>query len=452
MMKKAHLRILWMIELHPGQSDVYSDLFINATHRNLAVCCCRGWGKSYMAATAAITAVFELFELNEHVPNKNVYIIAPTYDQVTDIYYPLIHYDLGLGNYCDRSSRDLGRWWLPNNVELRLLSYEAIERMRGKGAYFVVWDEISSCKKGLDPREAWEGIIQPCIVTRWSPKKARLYGSKHPGRFLGISTPKGYNFFYDLCNYYEKDSVWGFYHFDYTRSPLTELDEIERIRHSIDPIQFASEYEAKFKESGNNVFYMFDRKLHVTKDLESFNKDEDVHVNIDFNVGLQCSSFFALRGKQIHILDEMQGHPDTESLAIAIKARYPGKKIHAYPDPTGKSRKTSAPVGQTDFTILQNAGILVHSRDHSPKIVDSVSAVNAKLKTAAGDIGLYIHPKCDGVIKSLERTRWLDNNQDSATIDKSEGVEHYSDGIRYGVEYLFPIRRGGKVVQRGHNF
>jgi len=151
-------------------------------------------------------------------------------------------------------------------------------------------------------------------------------------------------------------------------------------------------------------------------------------------------------------LDEMQGHPDTESLAIAIKARYPGKKIHAYPDPTGKSRKTSAPVGQTDFTILQNAGILVHSRDHSPKIVDSVSAVNAKLKTAAGDIGLYIHPKCDGVIKSLERTRWLDNNQDSATIDKSEGVEHYSDGIRYGVEYLFPIRRGGKVVQRGHNF
>ena len=74
------------------------------------------------------------------------------------------------------------------------------------------------------------------------------------------------------------------------------------------------------------------------------------------------------------------------------------------------------------------------------------------MKTAAGDIGLYIHPRCDGVIKSLERTRWLDNNPDSATIDKSEGVEHYSDGIRYSTEYLFPIRRGGKVTQRGHNF
>ena len=72
-----------MIELHPGQSQVYSDLFVESNHRNLAVCCCRGWGKSYMAATAAITAVFELFELDEHVPKKNVYIIAPTCDQVS---------------------------------------------------------------------------------------------------------------------------------------------------------------------------------------------------------------------------------------------------------------------------------------------------------------------------------------------------------------------------------
>ena len=83
-----------------------------------------------MAAVAAVTAVIELMELDIAVPNKTVYVIAPTYDQVTDIYYPLINYDLGMEHYAIKSSRDLGRFVFPNNVELRLLSYESVERMQ----------------------------------------------------------------------------------------------------------------------------------------------------------------------------------------------------------------------------------------------------------------------------------------------------------------------------------
>lgn len=122
-----------MLRLHEGQSDVYSDLFVTKSVRFASVNCSRGWGKSFMAATAAVTAIFELFELPDRVPNKIVYIVAPTHDQVTDIYYPLLNHDLGLENYALRSSRDLGRFWFPKNIELRLISYEAVERMRGKG-------------------------------------------------------------------------------------------------------------------------------------------------------------------------------------------------------------------------------------------------------------------------------------------------------------------------------
>ena len=118
------------IDLHYGQSEVYSDMFVDLANRYLVVCCSRGWGKSYMAAVAAVTAVIELMELDIAVPNKTVYVIAPTYDQVTDIYYPLINYDLGMEHYAIKSSRDLGRFVFPNNVELRLLSYESVERMQ----------------------------------------------------------------------------------------------------------------------------------------------------------------------------------------------------------------------------------------------------------------------------------------------------------------------------------
>jgi hypothetical protein len=36
-------------------------------------------------------------------------------------------------------------------------------------------------------------------------------------------------------------------------------------------------------------------------------------------------------------------------------------------------------------------------------------------------------------------------------IDKSEGVEHWSDGLRYMVEYLFPVKTKPSAT-RGFNF
>jgi hypothetical protein len=411
-----------------------------------------------MAATAAVTAIFELLELHEQVPNKIVYIIAPTYGDVTEIYFPLIYYDLGIKDYCVRASRDLGRFWFPNNVELRLLSYEAVERMRGRGAYYVVWDEISSCTKGISPAEAWNSVIKPCIITRWSKERAEAYGAKSAGRGLIIGTPKGYNFFQVLCMLHESNSDWKYYHYDYHQSPFLNVEEIERQRHEMDPIQFASEYLASFEESGNSVFYCFNRPKHVSKDLEDPYppedgvKGEDIHVAIDFNVGIQASAVFVIRGKQVHFIAEFKGHPDTETLAIAITTKYKDHKIFAYPDPSGRARKSSAPVGRTDFSILESYGIRCLAKPKAPPIVDSVAAVNRMLMTASGIISMYVHPRCTGVITSLERTKWVDRNPDTATIDKSEGVEHYSDGIRYAMEYLFPVNAGGKRTVRGFNF
>jgi len=446
------------ITLHPGQVEAYKDLFIDKVNQYGVVCCSRGWGKSFVASVAATTAAYELMELPATVPNKLVYIIAPTYEQVTDIYFPLLNYDLGLENVCIKTSKDQGRFLFPNRVELRLLSYEAIERMRGKGPYFVVWDEVSSCTKGIDPQEAWESIIQPAISTRWSPKNAERVGAKSPGRAFMLSTPKGYNFFHTLYTRRETNSTWKSYHYTYRDSPFLDPDEIERIKQDIDPIKFASEYEASFEESGYSVFYCFNRDTHVSNEIQDFYKEEGdtpgepVHLAIDFNVGLQCTTAFALRGSVLECIEEFKGHPDTETLAIALSTRFKGHKILAYPDPSGKANKTSAPVGRTDFSILESYGITVLSRSKAPPIVDSVQAVNRKLKNASNQVGMLFHPRCKGAIASMERTKWVDRNPDTATIDKSEGIEHFSDGIRYITEYLFPIKSHKAVTKRGFGF
>lgn len=282
------------VTLHPSQSDVFRDVFIDQVVRHAVVVASRGWGKSYFAGACASNGVFELLELHANVPNKNVYIIAPTYSQVTDIYYPLLENQIGVGQYANKSSRDTGVFNFPNDVNLKLVSFEAVERLRGTGAYLVVNDEPSSWTKGVGLKEAWQGIIQPCIATRWSRKRAKAYLAKSPGRSITIGTPKGYNFLYDMYNYQETDTDWKSYHFDYHTSPYLDPEEIERLRHTIDPIEFNREYLARFEDSGNNVFYCFDRKTHVRNDLPYFyppegpEKGEDVHVAIDFNVGYIC--------------------------------------------------------------------------------------------------------------------------------------------------------------------
>ena len=440
------------VNLHKGQSKAYKSFILEQQHRFLTLSCSRGWGKSYFASVTGMSGVFELLQLPSYVPNKNVVICAPTHEQAVDIYYPVLVNDLGVGDYTIRPpSKDTGRFLFPKGVELRLISYEAIERLRGKGVYLFIWDEVSSCYKGIPPKDAWENIIEPCIITRWSKENAEKFGASAPGRALFISTPSGYNFFYDLFHMGELDPDFGSLHFDYSESPFLAASEIERLRRRLDPIKFASEYLALFKESGNSVFYCFDRKIHVRDDLEYFHPHETVHVAIDFNVGVMASSVFAVRGGQMQILDESKGMPNTEELGRFLKAKYKDHKIVAYPDPSGRARKASAPVGITDFQILQNMGITCLAKQAAPPITDSVASVNGKLKSASDNVEMLFHASCTETIRSMERTKWVDKNPNLAVIDKSEGVEHFSDGIRYATDFLFPILPH-KIVKRGFNF
>jgi hypothetical protein len=445
-----------MINLHPGQSEVIHDMFVSQINRYGVVCGGRGWGKSYLAATAAILAVQELVEMPADIPNKNVAIICPTYQQSVDIYFPLIAYQMGMDAYCDKSSQHSGTFWFPNNVTLKLWSYEASQRLRGSGQYFVVCDEVTTWRGGGSSlKESWESVIQPCLTTRWSQDRADEYGAKSAGRALIISTPMGKDFFYEMHNFEERDNQWKSYHFTYRDSPYLDAKEIERTKHTIDHFQFKREYEASFDDSGNTIFYNFNRSEHVDKHLPEFMEGEDVHIAIDFNVSIMAASVFALRGGQMHFIDEFMGHPDTESLAKEIEKKYiqKGHRVQCYPDPSGRARKSSAAVGRTDFSILTSYNIACNARSKAPPIVDSVQAVNRMLKTGDDSVHMFFHPRCKHTIKSMERTVWRENTPDNLSIDKSEGIEHFSDGIRYSTEFLFPVTAGTKVVSKqSYNF
>ena len=445
------------VQLHEGQSQVILDLFgpnPDWTMRFEVVVGSRGFGKSYNGAAAVALATDELCRLPASIPNKNITILCGSHTQVTDIYFPMLAYQFGLEQLARTSSRSTGRFYFDNGTEIICRSADTYERIRGTGQYFVLSDEMPTWPvRGGDQQDLWESVVEPSIMTRWSPPLARLLGAPSPGRALFIASPKGKDYFYELSLREHSDNRWRTRRFDYTASPLLDPDTINRARETMDPVRFAREYLASFEDSSARVFYTFahDRNV-IPRDRFELRDDDVIHVSIDFNVFRNCSAFHVIRNNEIVTFDETEGSADTEELAHLIRSRYPRHRIRCYPDPTGNSRKTSAPTGRTDFTILANAGFEVLARRSSPSIVDSVAAVNRLFLNAKDEVRWRITNNCTGFIKSMDRTQWLESRSDSAVIDKSQDVEHFSDGARYMAEYLFPIGMTTRPAVRGFTF
>ena len=464
-------------DLHSGQSKVFYDMFIDKSVRYGTVAASRGFGKTVLAAACGVAAVKELNAMPSWVPNKRVGIVCPTYDQAVDIYYPLLAHQFGMEQYAEKASRDAGLFRFHNQTELRLISGDAIERMRGKGYYFVVVDELPTFNmKEKQKLDAIEAIIRPAINTRWSPKMVKILREAierqtggvveiNPGRLLSIASPKAEDTFFGLYEYGGLVPGWKSYHYDYTQSPYLDQEEIIEAANTMDQINFNREYRALFQDTGANVFYNFSRKYNVLPaGSVKPHPMEDLHISIDFNIRKQCSGVWVVRGDYACCVDYLQGSYNTDSLGQSIYARYAKdqprdvKQIHCYPDPAGKAGHTNAPIGVTDLSILEGFGFDIRVKSKHPGISASVNATNSRFKTADNPITrkpgkryAFVTANCKPVIDSLAKTQWLDKNPDTATIDKSMDIEHFSDGTRYMFEYLWPLM-GRRSAVRGFGF
>lgn len=103
-------------------------------------------------------------------------------------------------------------------------------------------------------------------------------------------------------------------------------------------------------------------------------------IGIDFNVDPMSAVIAVRAGDECLVIDALKiMGSNTEELAAAVKDKYPNRQYVACPDPAGNQRKTSAPVGQTDFTILERAGFEVRAPRSAPAVVDRINNTNAML-------------------------------------------------------------------------
>ena len=222
--------------LTPAQSQI-----AKATNRFRVVCCGRRFGKTTLA-------VEEIKGKAVSKPNRIAYI-APTYRQARDIAWEMLRRELQPIILDTNESRlEIKVRTLRGGESLIVLrGWESIETLRGQAFDFIIIDEVAMMR---DFQLQWQEVIRPTLTDT-------------KGEVMFISTPRGFNHFYDLFNQESKDEDFKSFHFTSYDNPHLPKDELQKAKQELTEDRFAQEYLADFRKTEGLVFKEFNREKHI---------------------------------------------------------------------------------------------------------------------------------------------------------------------------------------------
>jgi predicted phage terminase large subunit-like protein len=234
------------VKLHEKQLEVFND-----NTRFKVVAAGRRFGKSRLAAW---TLLIEALKSK----TKDVFYIAPTYQQAKDIMWAMLK---ELGNEVIIAAHEnTSVLTLRNGRKIYLKGADRPDTLRGVGLAYVVIDEYADIKPNV-----WEQIVRPALADV-------------QGGALFIGTPKGRNHFYEMFKLGEagKNPEWTSFHFTSYDNPLIPASEIEAAKESMSSFAFRQEFLSSFEAASRDIF----KPEWVTIDEEE-PKDGNYYIAVD---------------------------------------------------------------------------------------------------------------------------------------------------------------------------
>jgi PBSX family phage terminase large subunit len=380
------------MELTPAQAKIAID-----PHRFRVLCCGRRFGKTTLA-------IDQIKACAASGPKRIAYI-APTFQQARDIAWEELKRD------CHKAAIQINETRLEikmGNVKgseslIILRGWEAIETLRGQKFDFIVIDEVASMRN-FWPN--WLEVIRPTLTdTR--------------GEAMFISTPKGFNHFYDLYNIQDRDGDFASFHFSSYDNPHLPVDELDKSRKELPEDQFAQEYLADFRKTQGLVYKDFNRSIHTYNDGEESGIGwVERLVPVDFGYTNPTAMYLIRKDRDSHywIDKEYYQTGKTTPEIIEIAKSYRGNRY--YPDPAEPDR------------IEEMKRALLNTVEVSKDVEAGISAVQQLLKTQR----LHIHVSCVNLINEFETYRYPDRKPDQNEKETPiKENDHGLDAIRYAL-------------------
>ena len=390
---------------HPSQSQIAKE-----TKRFRVVNCGRRFGKTLLS-------VYEMVAKASGTENCSVAYIAPTYQQARDIAWeqlkkiclPVIS---GQSNESRLEVNIFNKFGGTSKIVLR--GWESVETLRGQAFDFLVLDEVSMYKNfWLN----WQEVLRPTLTDR-------------KGHALFISTPKGFNHFYDLYNKESKDSDFKSFHFTTYENPYIPVEEIEKAKQELTEDRFAQEYLADFRKTEGLVYKEFDRGKHIYQGdyqnvMKGFSK---VFGGVDFGFTNPAAALTIRKDADARyfVTEEWYKRSQTDTQIADYVSRL--KWNECYPDPESAS----------GIEELRRKG--VNLRDvlkNKDSIRNGINAIRELFKSNR----LFIHESCENLVWELETYSYPDKKEDHNEEEKPiKENDHALDALRYalGMESINP--------------
>jgi phage terminase large subunit-like protein len=212
------------VKLHEKQLEIF-----NNPKRFKVIAAGRRFGKSRLAAW---TLIIEALKSTE----KDVFYVAPTFQQAKDILWGLLK---EIGHEVIKTAHEnTAVLTLINDRKIYLKGSDRPDTLRGVGLAYLVVDEYADMKANV-----WEQILRPALADV-------------QGGAMFIGTPKGRNHFYEMFKYAEtdKDPEWAAFHFTSYDNPLLPQSEIEAAKRSMSSFAFRQEFMASFEAASRDIF------------------------------------------------------------------------------------------------------------------------------------------------------------------------------------------------------
>lgn len=378
--------------LHSTQKMVATD-----KHRFRVVNCGRRWGKTTLAILEMVAkAVFK--------DDSRVVYIAPTYQQARDIAWN------ELKKICAPITLNVNEARLEitvvtktgNSSIIWLRGWESVETLRGQRFDFVVIDEIASMRNfWLN----WQEVIRPTLTDR-------------KGEVLFVSTPKGFNHFYDLYNVIDED--FKSFHFSTYDNPHLPVEEIDKAKKELPEDRFSQEYMADFRKQQGLVYREFNRDRHVYNEIPEKSWTESI-AGIDFG--------FTNPTAVIHI--KRDGDENYYVTAEWYKTARTEEQIAEYVQSCKFNRVYPDPESPSAINILNSKGIsVVEVVKNKDSIETGINRVRELLKSDK----LHIHQSCTNLINEFETYSYPEKRPDQNEYENPiKEHDHALDALRYAL-------------------
>ena len=396
------------VRLTPWQSTVARD-----PHRFRIVCAGRRSGKSFLAQRIVLKWA------TEHV--GRYWIVSPTYKQSKQIHWNDLRAAIPREWIVKKNEVDLSIT-LANGSTIELKGAENPDALRGVKLRGLVVDEIASIRNW---DWLWLEVLRPTLTDYEAPA-------------LFISTPKGYNHFYELYQMGQGSAESGdsqpvaaykSWRFTSYENPHVNPAELDAQRKELTEDTFAQEYLADFRKHTGLVYKDFTREIHVVDPFE-LPDSWVVYRGVDFGSTNPTACLWVAVDSDDNwfVVDEHYATGETiDYHAGLINSRSLSARVSAtYGDPSGAQwinefaqrgiyiTKANKEVGQA-FNTWVTFGIEKVAEKLKPTpghVVPSVRVV-----AEAGAPALFVFSSCTNTIREFETYRWKEKPE-TADVEK----------------------------------